>query len=60
VLQDDWKLIVPLRRGGAVQLYNLGEDPAEKKNLAGENADKVAELRGVLENQRKLDLPLVP
>jgi arylsulfatase A-like enzyme len=52
VLAGDWKLIV---RGKQVELYNLADDPGEKKNLADESAKKVEELRNVLADQQKLD-----
>lgn len=66
VRQGDWKYIEP-RDGPAVnenvnielglslepQLYNLGDDPAEAKNLAGENPDKTDELRALLTQIRE-------
>jgi hypothetical protein len=45
VVQGDWKLIVPLRRTGAAELYNLAEDPAEKSNRVATNPVIVEELR---------------
>jgi len=45
VRQSDWKLV---RNGWAqapVALYNLKDDPAEKKNLAAQFPEKVSELR---------------
>ena len=41
VRQGDWKLIWRAMIPMSVDLYNLAEDPFEKKNLAAENADKV-------------------
>ena len=38
----DWKLSMHEAHG--IRLYNLADDPGEKKNLAGEYADKVSEL----------------
>jgi arylsulfatase A-like enzyme len=56
VLAGDWKLIVGKRKADtAVELYNLADDPAEKKNLAADNPKKVEELRKVLAEQEKLD-----
>jgi arylsulfatase A-like enzyme len=55
VLDGDWKLIVPKRRASAVELYNLADDPEEKKNLAGMNAGKVEELRRILDRQKSRD-----
>jgi arylsulfatase B len=52
VLAGDWKLIV---RGKQVELYNLADDPGEKKNLAADDVKKVAELRNLLADQQKLD-----
>jgi arylsulfatase A-like enzyme len=57
VLAGDWKLIV---RGTQAELYNLADDPAEKKNLAADNAPKVEELRKLLAAQQKLDPPPAP
>jgi arylsulfatase A-like enzyme len=56
VLAGDWKLIVGKRKADtAVELYNLADDPAEKKNLAADNPNKVEELRKILAEQEKLD-----
>lgn len=38
---------------GTFQLYNLKEDPAEKKDLAQEQPEKVAELKSLLDRYRK-------
>jgi uncharacterized sulfatase len=52
MIQDGWKLIVP-RRGnvpeGVVELFDLGHDPGETRNLAGEQPQKVAELTARLD-----------
>lgn len=45
----DWKLILPL--DAMPELYNLKDDPAEKKNLAGERKDDVARLTKLLNAQ---------
>lgn len=57
VLDGDWKLIVSQRKGAPAELYNLAVDPAEKKNVAGENPEQVKRLRRILEEQAKLDPP---
>lgn len=48
IVGDRWKLIVPdpdRCPEEKVELYDLREDPAETKNLAGQHPDVVAELR---------------
>jgi arylsulfatase A-like enzyme len=55
LLAGDWKLIVSQRKPETVELYNLADDAAEKKNLAGENPKKVEELRKMLAEQKRLD-----
>jgi arylsulfatase B len=55
VLDGDWKLIVRRAKPDLVELYNLADDPAEKRDLAGDNAKKVEELKKVLAEQQKLD-----
>jgi arylsulfatase A-like enzyme len=55
VLDGDWKLIVPQRRAGAVELYNLADDPGEKKNRAEENPAKLDALSKMVAEQKKLD-----
>ena len=47
VIAGDWKLIVPDRRNvpdGVVELYDVGHDPAETRNLATEQPQKVTDL----------------
>lgn len=48
VRQGDWKLILPAE-GNRIELFNLARDPNERTNLAGDNANRVAELRRTLE-----------
>lgn len=55
ILDGDWKLIVSEKKAGAAELYNLADDPAEKKNVAQDNTKKVEELRKALAEQKKLD-----
>src|SRR5205823_1857555 len=55
VIDCDWKLIVSKRKPDAAELFNLSDDPQEKKDLAGANPKKVEELRKVLAEQKKLD-----
>jgi arylsulfatase A-like enzyme len=55
VLSGDWKLIVSRRKPGAVELYNLAEDPQEKTNLADTQPRKVEEVRKLLTGEQKLD-----
>jgi len=54
----DWKLII--RGKNAPELFNLAKDPYEKNDLAKEQADKVAELKKLLEAQQALDNPKLP
>ena len=39
-----WKLMAPLRDGAAPELYHLGDDPAESKDLAAANPEVAARL----------------
>ena len=45
IRQGDWKLIWRTLLPGAVELYNIAQDPSEKNNVAAENPDKVATLQ---------------
>lgn len=52
IVAGDWKLIDPHKAnepGATAELYNVTLDPREEKNLAGEHADRVAELRKTLD-----------
>jgi arylsulfatase A-like enzyme len=42
--EGDWKLVEDYE-SGAVELFNLARDPAENKNLAGEEAPRAAEMK---------------
>jgi arylsulfatase A-like enzyme len=47
VRDGDWKLIEWFE-DGSLELFNLRDDPGERKNLATENAEKLRELRAKL------------
>jgi arylsulfatase A-like enzyme len=60
VRMGDWKLVVGVGgkgKEGAEELYNLAEDPGEKRNLAGERGEKVRELRARYEAMMELAVP---
>ncbi|MBX3027821.1 sulfatase-like hydrolase/transferase [bacterium] len=48
VLRDGWKLQVAARPE-RVWLFHLAEDPTERRDLSGEQPEKVAELRALLD-----------
>src|SRR5690606_25904740 len=58
VRQGDWKLI--LRPNGNAPLFNLANDPYEKKNLAASEPDRVEQLKQVIQKFQEDDLPEVP
>ena len=45
VRADDWKLIVPVKADGKPELYNVTNDPHEKKDLADGKPDEVRRLK---------------
>ena len=61
-IQDGWKLILPHKENvvtragkgskgtGELELYHLAKDPFEAKNLASVNAQKVSELRKLIDD----------
>ena len=49
----DWKLIVPVKEGGTVELFNLADDPHEKANLAADKREVVDRLRKRLDEAWK-------
>jgi arylsulfatase A-like enzyme len=60
VRMGDWKLVVGVGgkgKEGAEELYNLAEDPGEKRNLAGERGEKVRELRARYEAMMEMAVP---
>ncbi len=48
VRQGDWKLLEFFEDGGHVELYNLRDDPEEKRDLSKSRAAKTTELRQLL------------
>lgn len=57
VRDGDWKLIVSVKeaRSEATELYDLATDPNETTNLATKMPDKVASLRGRMDELSKAD-----
>jgi arylsulfatase A-like enzyme len=57
ILVDDWKLQV-LDRPAKTWLFDMKNDPTERRNLAAARLDKVAELSAVLaEHERQMVVP---
>lgn len=52
IRQGDWKLIEYFE-GKSVELFNLGEDPGERHNLASTHPEKVRALRAQLQQWRE-------
>ena len=52
IRKGPWKLIPATKPGGAPELYNLDSDPAEARNVAGEQPGIVRELSALLEKIR--------
>ncbi len=60
VRKGNWKLIIDTENNKTI-LYDISEDKNEKKNLSGQNPDKVAELKKDLEEwEKKMRKPLWP
>lgn len=54
LMQGDWKLVqYDLEKNARTELYHIGDDPGETKNLAGDNAERVAAMVKILEDHRK-------
>jgi arylsulfatase A-like enzyme len=53
VRQGDWKLVVS--KGDNEELFNLADDPGEKKNLAAQLPNRVAELKKLMMQQAARD-----
>lgn len=58
LLHGDWKLIQP--KQGPAELYDLGDDPYEKSDLATVKQMKLAELQKLLAEQIAQDEPKLP
>ncbi|MEX2185789.1 MAG: sulfatase-like hydrolase/transferase [Pirellulales bacterium] len=54
----DWKLID--RRNGKRELFNLGDDPSEKRDVSASEPARVAELSKRLDAEQKLDRKDIP
>jgi uncharacterized sulfatase len=50
VREGDWKLILPTATGQGPELYQLAEDPEEKRNCAEQMPERVAALRAALDH----------
>ncbi len=48
VVEGDWKLILPLDRGGGAELFDLSADPHESRSLAAEEEIRTGYLRSLL------------
>jgi arylsulfatase A-like enzyme len=53
-----WKLVEPRREDGKPELYDLASDPGEQRDLAGEQPEKVKEMRDLLESLRQSEAGL--
>ena len=54
VRQGDWKLLVN-QDGTETQLFDLAADPCETRDLAGEQTERVAQLKKLLEEYQSGD-----
>lgn len=48
IRDGDWKLIVPMKKGDAYELYHLGQDLKETENLASQNPERVEQMAAKL------------
>jgi arylsulfatase A-like enzyme len=55
ILDGNLKLIVPRRKGGLPELYDVAGDPGETKDLAPLHPDRVSRLLKSLDEERALD-----
>jgi len=61
VLRDGWKMIAKNGAGAPMpELYNVTEDPSEKKDLAAEQPQKLKEMIALLNDLRKDDVTTLP
>ena len=58
LLHDDWKVIC--MKKGAALLFDLGQDPYEKTDLAATRADKLKEMLALLDAQLAKDDKVMP
>ena len=55
IMDGDWKLIVPQRKGkGEIEMFDLKKDPLKKTNLAAEQPKRLEEMKKLLAEQEKL------
>jgi arylsulfatase A-like enzyme len=55
IRHGDWKLIVTRRGKERTELFNLADDPAEKKDVAAEKPGQVEAMRKLLAEEEKRD-----
>lgn len=53
MLDNEFKLVIHKYDASDVELFNLRDDPAEKKNLAKTNLDQVQQMKGTLRKWQK-------
>lgn len=58
LIRETWKLVVPAK--GEPELFDLAADPHEKKNLAPEKAELLAELRRAMDVEIGKENPKLP
>jgi len=52
VRQDNWRAVKP-NKAAAWELYDVGADPGERKNLAAEKAEILARLQGIAKREHE-------
>ncbi len=62
VRDGDWKLIMHAKKGvpGATELFNLADDPYEKRELASAEPERVEKLKAIIAQQATKDLNELP